>query len=380
VSASQAGGRGFESRFPLQKNKKRDRQLFKNQEAACPFFYGPKSDCIFRKIKLGYWNRFAPASIINPPKLNRPGEVMTRRQTKLLLVLLIMLIYAWACTKPSVESRTDKIKVVASIFPLADFVRNVGGDRVEVVTLLPPAASPHVYSPSPRDLTRMQGAKLFIKIGLGFEFWAEGLVRSGAGRGVTEVDTSRDVDAIREVERGHKHGHEIANPHIWLDPVIAGKQVIRIQEALSQIDSAHGREYEKNAAFYLKQLNALDQEIRDKVGEFKQKAFFSFHPSWTYFARRYGLVEAGVIEKFPGREPSPGEIMELVRKMRATGAKVIFAEPQLNPKAAHVVASEVGARVLVLDPIGSPDHEDRSSYLRLMRHNLSVLQQGMGGL
>ncbi len=276
------------------------------------------------------------------------------------------------------SSHSDKIKVVASIFPLADFVRNVGGERVDVVTLLPPAASPHVYSPAPRDLVRIQGAGLFIKIGLGFEFWAEDLARSGAGKGLMEVETSRGVEVIQESEHGHEHGHKVGNPHIWLDPVIAMEQVKQIKEALMHIDPSHGEEYNRNAEDYLEKLEQLDLDIRETIMDFSQRSFVAFHPSWAYFARRYGLVEAGIIEAAPGREPTPGEIMAITKQAREAGIKVVFGEPQLNPKAAYVVADEIGGKVLFLDPIGSPEQEDRSTYLKLMRYNLGIMKQGMG--
>lgn len=297
----------------------------------------------------------------------------------LFCILLGVTVFLPACERPrETATLSKKIKVVASIYPLADFVRNVGGDRVEVLTLLPPAASPHVYSPAPRDLARISGAKLFVKVGLGFEFWAGDLARSGAGTGLLEVDTSEGVDALGEAEGGHDHAERVANPHIWLDPLLARQQVKRIEEALIRVDPTHGPEYEKNAESYRRELALLDREIRETVKTFKQTSFVAFHPSWAYFARRYGLAEAGVIETAPGREPSPAELMRIVRIMRETGVRVIFAEPQLNPKAAYVIASEVGATVLVLDPIGSPDQTDRSTYLKLMRYNLSVMQQGMG--
>jgi zinc transport system substrate-binding protein len=301
------------------------------------------------------------------------------RSTFLYLYLLASVIVSFpGCKEPQKDaSSQDRIKVVASIYPLSDFVRNVGGERVKVFTLLPPAASPHLYSPAPRDLARIQGARLFVKIGLGFEFWAEDLARAIAGQSLIEVDTSEGVVVLQE--SGHNHGQPIGNPHIWLDPIIAASQVEKIKEALIRIDPDHRSEYEMNASSYLKQLSSLDLEIRDTVRQLKNRSFVAFHPSWSYFANRYGLIEADVIEKSPGREPTPSEIIEIIRKIRQTGTKVIFSEPQLNPKAAHVIASEMGAEILVLDPIGSPDLEERSTYLKLMRYNLAAIQKGMQG-
>jgi zinc transport system substrate-binding protein len=284
------------------------------------------------------------------------------------------------CRQPEgVSDAEGRIKVVATIFPLSDFVRNVGGERVDVFTLLPPAASPHVYSPAPRDLARLQGARLFVKVGLGFEFWAEEMVRSGVGEGVLHVDTSAGVEIIDESEHhDHDSGDRVANPHVWLDPKIAMKQVQRIKEALNEVDPGHQSEYEKNAALYLRQLEDLDQEIRERVNRFVRHSFIAFHPSWAYFARQYGLVQAGVIEASPGREPAPGEIMNIVESIRSNHIQVVFAEPQLNPKAAYVIAAETGVKVLFLDPIGSPDQKDRSTYLKLMGYNLSVMEEAMG--
>ncbi len=318
------------------------------------------------------------------PHKDKTDANALRRSCALMLCCLVPVILGLGCDQPTESlsksdgsDRGDRIRVVASIFPLADFVRNVGGDHVEVVTLLPPAASPHVYSPSPRDLAQVRGAVLFVKIGLGFEFWSAQLARAGAGEDLIEVETSRGADVLYEAGHNGAHDHAMGNPHIWLDPVIAMHQVRAIRDALAGLDPDHRELYDRNAAAYLEELERLDEEIRYTVNGFARKSFVAIHPSWTYFAERYGLFEAGVIEPSPGREPTPVEMMKIVQQVRESGVRVIFAEPQLNPKAAHVLADEVGAAVLTLDPIGSPDVKDRSSYLKLMRYNLEVMQRGM---
>ncbi len=287
-----------------------------------------------------------------------------------------ILIVLFAC-RPAAknEPASQRIKVVASIYPLADFVRNVGGDRVSVVTLLPPAASPHVFSPSPRDLAKISGARLFVKIGLGFEFWSEDLLPTGEDRTREVLETSQGVQTLDEAE-GERHDGHIANPHIWLDPVLAMEQVRRIESALIRIDPSHRAEYENNTRSYLDQLRRLDLELRKAIAGLPKVLFVAIHPSWRYFARRYGLIEGGVIEKFPGKDPTPTELMQIVKRIRKAGAAVIVAEPQLNDKAARVLAAEVGAEVVWMDPIGTPDEAARSTYLKLMRYNLENLQRG----
>lgn len=294
----------------------------------------------------------------------------------LLSVCLGMLIALFACRPAAKEEpASQRIKVVSSIYPLTDFVRNVGGDRVSAMTLLPPAASPHVFSPSPRDLAEITDARLFVKIGLGFEFWTKDFLPADGSRTLIVVETSRGVKTLAETEGGRPEGH-IANPHIWLDPVLAMEQVRRIRDALIRIDPSHRSQYEKNTRSYLEQLRRLDLEIRETIARLPKRLLIAIHPTWRYFARRYGLTEGGVLEKSPGKEPTPAELMQIVRRIRKAGAAVIVAEPQLNDKAARVLAAEVGAEIVWMDPIGTPDRPERSTYLKLMRYNLKNLERG----
>ncbi|NOY53817.1 MAG: zinc ABC transporter substrate-binding protein [Deltaproteobacteria bacterium] len=305
-----------------------------------------------------------------------------RRLQKMILSRVVlfgclgMLVVLFACHPANEnEANLQQIRVVASIYPLADFVRNVGGDRVVVMTLLPPGASPHVFSPAPRDLAKISGARLFVKIGLGFEFWAEGFLPSETVGSLEVVDTSRGIRTL-DGAVGQPNGGRIANPHLWLDPLRAMEQVGRIRDALIRIDPAHRMEYEKNTRAYLAQLQQLDREIRATVATFPKRLFVAIHPSWRYFARRYGLPEGGVIEKTPGKEPTPTELIRMVQRIRKAGGAVIVAEPQLNDKAARVLAAETGAVIVRMDPLGTPGDAERSTYLKLMRYNLSHLKRG----
>ena len=258
---------------------------------------------------------------------------------------------------------------MASIFPLADFARNVGGDRVEVVTLLPPGVSPHVYEPTPEKVKDLAKARLFIKNGAGLEFWAEKLVNAVASSELVVVDTSAGVELLAEA------GEEGGNPHIWLDPLLAQKQVKDIRDALIQVDPQNKDYYEANAASYLAELAALDTELQQRISQFRFKAFISFHAAWSYFALRYGLMEEGVIEESPGREPSAALIKELIDKVKELGVKAVFAETQFNPKAARAIADESGAEVVTLDPLGGGSGRD--SYFKMMRYNVEQMARVM---
>ena len=150
----------------------------------------------------------------------------------------------------------------------------------------------------------------------------------------------------------------------------------RIAEALIKIDPEHRPAYEANLGRYLAELDGLNQEIANKVAGFRLREYVCFHPAFPYFARRYGLKEVGVIELAPGREPTPRHIQKIVQAIRKYGVRVVFAEPQLSHRVAAVIAREAGAKVLILDPLGGQPPYG-TDYLKLMRYNLSVLEQAM---
>jgi zinc transport system substrate-binding protein len=153
--------------------------------------------------------------------------------------------------------------------------------------------------------------------------------------------------------------------------------VFRIEQALSVADPGHAIEYEKRANAYLGRLDALDREIADTVNQFKNKEIVSFHASWDYFAARYGLTLAGVIEKSPGRNPTPREIAGIVSRIKNYHIRAVFAEPQFSPRVAEVIAREAGVKVLILDPLGGETLPGRNSYIGLMTYNLKIMKEAM---
>ncbi|NTU41971.1 MAG: zinc ABC transporter substrate-binding protein [Nitrospirales bacterium] len=275
-----------------------------------------------------------------------------------------------------------KMKVVASIHPVADIVRTVGGDKVTVTTLLPPAASPHTFEPTPKLMTELSDAALFIKIGAGLEFWAEKMVKAVSNRNLTVVDLSQGMPLLHgieemESEHGHGHSHGGNDPHYWLDPVLAKRMVDRITEALVKKDPANSAYYKDHAARYKAELDRLNDEIAREVGQFTTKEYVTFHAAWSYFSRRYGLKVLGIIEEAPGREPTPITLARMVKDLRKIRARVVFAEPQFSPRIAEAIAQEAGAKVLLLDPIGSPTDPGKDTYLKLMRYNIAQMRKAM---
>jgi zinc transport system substrate-binding protein len=281
----------------------------------------------------------------------------------------------------------DKVKVAVSIAPLADLAQQVGGEYVIVTTLVPLAASPHTYEPTPAQVKEVAEANVLALIGLEFEFWAEDVIESAANPDLIVVYTSEGIEIIHDEHEHEQEGHEVGNPHIWLDPLSAMVQVGHIRDALIEADPAHKAEYEANAEAYLAQLEALDEEISAQVATWSHREFIAFHPSWVYFAQRYGLTQAAVIERTPGKEPSPAELAEIIETARRIGARAIFAEPQFSPKAAETIAAESGTQVLFLNPLGGAlrqaqdealrQAQEPTSYLEMMRYNVAQMGKAL---
>ncbi|HXX53459.1 MAG TPA: metal ABC transporter substrate-binding protein [Thermodesulfovibrionales bacterium] len=284
-----------------------------------------------------------------------------------------LLIWSLAFAMFASSAFAQSLKVVASISPVGDMVREVGGERVVVRVLLPPGASPHVFEPTPGTAKDISQATLFFGIGAGLDYWAEKLLKASKEH-IRVILLSQGMRLLHEEEQGG-HGHATANPHVWLDPLLAMEMVKKIEKTLAEADPQGAETYHTRGIRYLTKLQTLDTEIRDTVALFSIKSFVSFHPAWDYFALRYGLKNVGVIEESPGKEPSPQRLQAIVKAIRQYHIKAVFAEPQLNPKIAEVIAHEAGVKVILLDPEGGLPGRD--TYLGLMRYNLSQLKEAM---
>jgi zinc transport system substrate-binding protein len=281
------------------------------------------------------------------------------------LFLLLSLAFS-ACGQSAPYVRSDgKLAVVASILPLADFARQVGGNRIDVVVLVPAGASPHTYEPTPAQLLAVARARVLVLNGVGLEFWAEKVISSAGNPDLKVVTVSEGVKIIAgdPDEPG-------GNPHTWLSPVNAMRGVEKIRDGLVLADPAGAAVYRANADAYLQELRVLDADIRAAVAGFSSRKFIAFHAAWPYFAADYGLEEVDVIERRPGQEPSPAEVSEIVEKAREIKARAIFAEPQFSIRAANAIAEECGVRVLLLNPLGQPPEYH---YIDLMRYNLGQI-------
>lgn len=278
--------------------------------------------------------------------------------------LIISLLSIAGCLLAS-PALAGKVNVTATIFPIADLVKKVGGDMVEVHTLLRPGQGPHSFEPTPGDAKMIERSDMVVMAGFGLDFWLEKLVKLGGKSGDLIVDCSKAVKN-RVKGSGHNHGDGGVNPHYWLDPSIMADVADMLGRLIASRIPGRADEILKRTETVKADLLKLDKEIEAVLSE-SATGFVSSHNSWVYFARRYGLRQIGVIEEAPGREPSARHIAALAGKIKKSGARTILVEPQLSARLGETLAKETGALVVTVDPIGGV--KGRSDYFELMRWN-----------
>jgi zinc transport system substrate-binding protein len=270
------------------------------------------------------------------------------------------------------------VRVVATIFPIADIVRQIGNDAVEVVTLLPPGASPHTFEPTPAQMREVAQARVFVRVGAGLDTWTEKLL---AARNPTlTVLTLTDGVPLLSLtgEHAEEPGGHGGDPHVWLDPVLVRDQLVpAISTALTQAAPEQHERFETGAAALREALTRLDADIRAALAPLSNRNFIGFHSAWRYFGDRYGLHQVAVVEAFPGKEPSAREIAAVVDKARAMQVRVILIEPQMNPRVAEQIARDCGAQTRVVDELGAPNLPGRNHYIDLMRYNVQVFAEAL---
>ena len=276
------------------------------------------------------------------------------------------------------------LQVVATTPVVADFVRNVGGDRVAVAQVVKPGVDPHDYEPSPADVQAVADADVVVESGVGLEAWLADTV-SAAGFDGPVVDTSAKVT----IRKGNGEDEQAeGDPHVWHDPRNAKVMVRAIADALGAADADGRATYDRNAAAYSAQLDALDTANRTKIGSIPaaERKLVTNHDAFGYYCARYGLTFVGsVIPSFDtSAELSGSDLADLVAKIRETGVKAVFSESSLPPKTAQTVARAAGVTVvggedaLYGDGLG-PAGSAGATYLTAERRNTDTIVRALGG-
>jgi zinc/manganese transport system substrate-binding protein len=275
----------------------------------------------------------------------------------------------------------DPLKVIASFSILGDFVKNVGGDRVEVATLVGPNGNAHVYAPSPGDAKKVADAKLVFVNGLGFEGWLERLVKASGTKAPIVVATKGIKPLERAGDHDHDHDHGRADPHAWQSVANAKIYVANIRDALIAADPASKDVYSANAAAYLAKLDALEREVREVIAKIPadRRRVITSHNAFGYFQNAYGvnfIAPQGVSTE---AEASAKDVAAIIAQIKKQKAAAVFLENVTDPRLVEQIARETGAKVggtLYSDAL-TDDKGDATTYIDLIRHNLRQLASAL---
>src|SRR4051794_4586985 len=295
------------------------------------------------------------------------------------VALLAVALLAAACSStPGAGSPTpdDRIRVVATTTILADLVREVGGNRVTVESLVPKGGEAHTFDPTPSDVRRVVEADLIVRNGLGLDDWLLNLIRD-AGADAPVMALGEQLPGVAYV----RSGGEI-NPHLWLDVANGRAYAARIAGELERLDPGHRAEIAATARAYDDRLAALDGDIRARLEAIPatDRTIVSFHDAFPYFAAAYGLTVDGTVVDAPGQDPSAAQVEALIAEIRAKGVKAILAEAQFSDKLVRAIAEEAGATVvsdLYTDSVGDAPVD---TYEAVMRWDADRLGQVLAEL
>jgi zinc transport system substrate-binding protein len=306
---------------------------------------------------------------------------------KRLLLIFMMLFFLLACISCQniPVSKSQKLKVATSIFPIYDITKNIASDRADVFFVIPVGANPHTYEPVPAEIKRLKNVRLAIAVHEEFDGWlSDYLPEQAVLQFLKEEEHKRgqEKEHKRESKNAEKHEHgqgaeHDENPHIWLTVKGAEGLAERICGYLTDADPKNANYYNKNLQSYLQKLEDLDNRIAAIFAAVKNRKFIQWHPAWNFFAEDYGLEIIGSIEKGHGHEPSIKEFKALIDKAKREKVKVVVLGLNIESKATETLAREIDGIVVRLDSIGDPAIKEKSTYIRLMYHNAVLLADAL---
>jgi zinc/manganese transport system substrate-binding protein len=309
-------------------------------------------------------------------KAQKEDAMLTRRQALAATALAALFV------APGARAQ-DRLNVIATFSILGDFVKNVGGDRVEVATLVGPNGNAHVYAPSPGDAKKVADAKLVFVNGLGFEGWLERLVKASGTKAPIVVATKGIKPLERAGEHGHDHDrdHGRADPHAWQSVANAKIYVANIRDALIAADPAGKDAYLANAAAYLAKLDALEREVREVIAKIPadRRRVITSHSAFGYFQDAYGVNFTAPQGVSTEAEASAKDVAAIIAQIKKQKAAAVFLENVTDPRLVEQIARETGAKVggtLYSDAL-TDDKGDATTYIDLIRHNLRQLASAL---
>jgi len=306
--------------------------------------------------------------------------ILMFRFTRWLALVLVLVAVAAGCAAPLAPA-DGKPQIVAAMYPFAFLASSIAGDHADVTTLVPPGTEPHDYELTPRQIAQLQDANLVV-YQRGVDASVDTAVTQTQPANVVETGSlvqlllasSDGADTTGETTNGYAD-----DPHTWLDPNNMAVFAQAVAAALTAADPAAAADYAANLATLETQLTALDAQYRAGLTGCQHTAFLTTHAAFGYMAKRYGLQQLAIAGVTPEDEPSPKRLGEMATQARDLGLTTVFFETLVSPDYANTLATDLGLRTDVLDPIEGLSSASRGTdYLQIMASNLTALREANG--
>lgn len=327
-----------------------------------------------------------------------------KKTLKVLILLMTSLLFITACTTSSNESSNeftsdssnsneDKIKIVTSIFPMYEIVKEVAGERAEVSLMVGSNEDAHHYEPSAQAIARVNEADLFVYSSDVMEFWASDLLNVVENEDLQIVEYANDLNLEIEEsqehavhgeeahdDHGHAHSHGGLDPHFWLNPVAVNNQLPTIVEALAEIDPEGAEDYEANAEAFSEDLLEIDQAYLEAFADAENRVFVVQHQAFGHLADRYDLEQVAVGGLSTEVEPSPKDLAEIIDFVNEQNVPVVYYQSGESSAVAETIADETNTEIAVLHDLESQPADLDSNgnlYLEAINQNLEQLKKSI---
>lgn len=287
-----------------------------------------------------------------------------------LIIFLTVIFILTGCDKTNEVQKNDKLTVVTSFYTMYDFASKLGGDRAEVINIMPSGTEVHDWEPSVKDISTIESADILVYNGAGMESWIDKVENSVSNQDLKFVETTVGMDFSQNKD-----------PHVWLSPVLAKQQMQTILESMTEKDPENADYYNENFEKYSKEFDKLNDNFKEASNNFSKHEVIVAHEAYGYLCSTYGIEQIGIGGLSSHNEPSPVRMSEIINIGKENKTTHIFYEEMESQKTAQTIADELGAETAVLYSIEGISEEDIQSgadYFSLMYKNLEILKVALG--
>lgn len=287
-------------------------------------------------------------------------------------------------TDKNTDGNTKKLSVYTSFYAMYDFTKKIGGDKVTITNLVPAGTEPHDWEPTTTDVTNLEKADVIVYNGAGMEHWIKKVLGSLENKKLVSVEASKGITLMEgheeEEEKVEDAEESKYDPHVWMNPENAKKEMENIKDALVKADKTNEKYYEDNYNKYATQIDELDKEFKAALSNTTNKDIIVAHQAFGYLCKAYGLNQVPIEGLSADSEPDPARMKEILKFAKEHNVKTIFFEELVSPKVSETIAKEVGAKTDMLNPLeGLSDKEQAAGedYFTVMKKNIASLKSAL---